>query len=383
MKKKLRNSLAIALALVMVLALAACGGGNAPAPAPAPAPSPAPSTSGTTTPGTPDSTPAGGLTQTRTSVLTIDFAHANAATHNMHIDAVMPFAEAFMEATEGMINVIVHPGATVVSPGNMWDDVTFGAVDIAYGTVSYSPGRFPLTEVLELPMTFASGRQATQVVWDLLENNEAFLKQFDDFKIFAMWSTPGAQLWAKNTPIRLPSDIQGLIIRVPSAIAERSIQAAGGSTINIPMQEAYDAIDRGVADGLALDFSGMSSFNMDEVINYGIGNMNQYISFHMMAMSWDCWNSLNEFEQEALMRVGGRNLSTKANESFESDADISEKRIRDGNLIELVELTAEDRAQWQAAFSNVVSEYLDSVNNRGFDATGVYEDALKYRDARS
>ena len=388
MKKTIRVALAIALSVVMVLGIVACGpggggggggGGGTTAPATAPGHVVAVPAPVVVDPGVPEDEE---LVQTRTTPLTLTFAHASPATHAMNVGAVMPFVEAFMEATEGMVEVIVHPGGSLTSPQTLFDDVTIGAIDMTYGTAAFTPGRYRLLEIMELPMTFVSGTEAVDVAWDMIENNPDFAGEYANFKIFALFSTPTAQLWTQDTPLRVPADLHGHVLRVPSAMAERSIQAAGGATAQMPIMEAYDSLDRGVVSGMGLDYAGIAMYSLWDVLDYGIENLHQYISMQMMAMSWDAWDKLNDFEKAAFDRLSGRTLSHMATDHFQATADYALETMKTEGHVEMIYLTPEERAQWEAVYAPVAQDYIDTLTAAGLNAQEVREDILRFRDER-
>lgn len=63
--------------------------------------------------------------------------------------------------TNGRVKVTYFPGSILTPPTQTYDSVVKGIADIGQSLVGYSPGRFPLTEVLALPLGYSSGIQAT------------------------------------------------------------------------------------------------------------------------------------------------------------------------------------------------------------------------------
>ena len=82
-------------------------------------------------------------------VIELTFAHPFPATHHHHVDIILPFVEEIKEASNGRINIAVHPGCSITTGTTAIDDVSTGAVDMIWTLQGYTAGRFPLTEMLE------------------------------------------------------------------------------------------------------------------------------------------------------------------------------------------------------------------------------------------
>src|SRR3974390_1106358 len=55
------------------------------------------------------------------------------------------------KATNGRVKVNFFPGRTLTPPAQTYDSVVKGIADIGTGVFSYTRGKFPLTEVIDLP----------------------------------------------------------------------------------------------------------------------------------------------------------------------------------------------------------------------------------------
>ena len=391
-KKKLIRLAAIALALVMVLGVAGCGGsgggggaqqpsGGSQQPA-SPPPGPG-SLAQQPAPEIVDPGPADpALVQTRTTPITLTFAHSFPATHHHHLGIVMPFVEAFMEATEGMVEIIVHPGGSLTTATTALDDVITGSIDMTWSVPGWNPGRFPMSELFELPNLYFSSVESANVLWDMMENNEDFQKEFGEAKFFNIYTCVPGTIWSVPRAVRVPSDLVGLSIRSPGSVIERSLQAAGAATANIPMGEAYDNLDRGVVTGMAADCTAIPTYSLWDVLNYGIDGMSLYVSMQFNAMSWDAWNRLNEFEQAAFDRLSGRTLGLASAIYYDELGEEAMRQIYDSGLVELAVLTPEENAEWDAVFEPLTQAYIDDLNSRGLNGQGYFDQMIAYRDAR-
>jgi TRAP-type C4-dicarboxylate transport system substrate-binding protein len=68
------------------------------------------------------------------------------------------WAKEVEKRTGGRVKVQTFPGGTLLSAKNIFDGVISGMADIGNFAMSYQPGRFPVSEAVDLPMGFTSSR---------------------------------------------------------------------------------------------------------------------------------------------------------------------------------------------------------------------------------
>jgi len=94
--------------------------------------------------------------------LELNYAIFFPATHG-HTLLATEWAREVEKRTDGAVKINIFPGATLIPPDQTYDGVVKGIADIGMSVLSYSKGRFPLTEVLDLPLGYTSGLQATRL----------------------------------------------------------------------------------------------------------------------------------------------------------------------------------------------------------------------------
>ncbi|HXZ95387.1 MAG TPA: C4-dicarboxylate ABC transporter substrate-binding protein, partial [Dehalococcoidia bacterium] len=76
------------------------------------------------------------------------------------------FCDEVKKRTNGRVEVTYYPEGTLLSPVKMYDGVFTDIADMGVSHIDYTPGRFPVMEVFDLPLGFPSGWVATQVSSD-------------------------------------------------------------------------------------------------------------------------------------------------------------------------------------------------------------------------
>ena len=108
--------------------------------------------------------------------------------HEVTFRTVMkPYAEAVQKETDNAVVFDLFPnGALGRNPGQQTQMVLDGVADIAWAAPSYSPGRFPDTEVLELAGQFKNLKEGTDVATRMVARN--VFHDYRDFVVLGMFT---------------------------------------------------------------------------------------------------------------------------------------------------------------------------------------------------
>ncbi len=176
-----------------------------------------------------------------------------------------PFAETVARETDNAVVFDLFPnGALGRNPGQQPQMVIDGVADVAWVVPSYSPGRFPDTEVLELPGMFKDLRESSLVA-TRLDQHKA-LHDYGDFYVIGMWGTAPYSIHT-NFPVNTIADLKGKTIRASSKNESAALRAFGAVPIGMPVTEIPEAISRGTISGTTSHMSPFFDFGLDRVTN--------------------------------------------------------------------------------------------------------------------
>jgi TRAP-type C4-dicarboxylate transport system substrate-binding protein len=101
--------------------------------------------------------------------------------------------EQLREKSGGRLGLQVYAGESLVATANVIDAVSSGMADMGIMYLAAAPGRFPVSQLFELPNYYASGAATTHAYMDFYnEFSEAFT-EFDGVKVLALYASgPGA-----------------------------------------------------------------------------------------------------------------------------------------------------------------------------------------------
>jgi TRAP-type C4-dicarboxylate transport system substrate-binding protein len=336
---------ATAAALATMLVLAACGNGDA------------------------DEGAAGG---DMGDPVTLNLGHPFPAEHHIQVGMLEPFAEDVAEATDGTVTIEIHPAQALTAPTEAYDNAAAGAIDIGWALHGYTPGRFPLTDVVELPFSFESAEQATNALWDLYEEFPEFQDEYGDVKVLALWTHDLGNLYTVGREVTEP-DLSGLTLRAPGPIMTGVIEAMGGAGVGMPAPELYDSLDRGVIDGLMIGDTGVVSFALHEVVDHvTVGNF--FVGGEFLVINQGSWDSLSEAQQQAIDGLIGRELSLVGAGSYDS---LNETQVDFEGWGFTVTDVRDDIEPWRAATQPVIDDWIAAREADGAPGQAMYDRLLE------
>lgn len=220
----------------------------------------------------------------------IDLAYSNIwMTQNYHGVLVKEWATEIEKRTNGRVKITIHYGGTLTAGDKSYDGVLTGISDMANSVLAYTRGKFPLTEVADLPLGVKNGLTATKLINEYYGKFKP--KEFDGVKVMYLYAAGPGILHTKK-PVYKLEDLKGMKIRC-TGLATKIVNALGGSPVAIPMPETYDALSRGVAEGSMAPFEAMEGWKLAEVCKYTTESWGASYSMSMfVVMNKDKWNSL-------------------------------------------------------------------------------------------
>lgn len=306
-------------------------------------------------------------------VTTLRFSHLWPASAVMHTDAFVPWAKKIEEESGGKLKVEIYPSATLSKPDATYDAVAKGTVDLGVQVQGYINGRFPLTQIAELPGLSSSAGQMSCMLQKLYDDGVVSSEYEDTHLLFMIGSEPST-LHTVDKPIRTPDDMKGMRIRRPSAIGGDIIEAAGGAPVGLPATDLYTSLQRGVVDGMAFPWSPTGSFKLTDVVNTHT-NMPFYSSALMVTMNKDVYANLPEDLQKVIDKNSGKVMADITANVFDTEAAkySGEARARGDVMIDIPDPLNDPK--WKVPLEAGTKKYLADVEALGLDAKMVYEKA--------
>jgi len=193
----------------------------------------------------------------------LKLSHLVPPSHIHHANVIVPWVEEVKRKTGGRVEITVFPAASLCKPAQQYECAKSGLADIAWAVTGWTPGRFMLTSVLELPFiqkTAAVGNQMLADLWERYLKND-----YDDVHLLYLFLAPAVHVHTASKPVRTLEDLRGLKIRVTNAVQGDALAMLGATQIGMPAPQIYEAMSQRVIDGFTLTWEALLPFRLLEV----------------------------------------------------------------------------------------------------------------------
>jgi TRAP-type C4-dicarboxylate transport system substrate-binding protein len=273
-----------------------------------------------------------------------------------------------MARSNGRVEITYFPAGSLVTAAKVPDSLTTGIVDIAFSHIGYNRGRFPVTEVLDLPMGYPTGWVGSHIATDFLDKYKP--AEWDGFHLVLVNAGTTAGLMLRNTKVTKLEDLKGKTLRGAGEVAS-AIEALGATPRDIPMGEMYDSVSKGVVDGTLVGIETLKSFKMADVCKYTafawqVGNMYAFY----LAMNKAKWDALPKDIQKIFNDVSKEYAEKYAATWNQIDIDgINYSLSIKGN--EVFTLSDAEGKRFNDAVQPVLGKYVDAMVAKGFKKSEV------------
>jgi TRAP-type C4-dicarboxylate transport system substrate-binding protein len=305
-------------------------------------------------------------------VMTLNFSNFWPAPHKMS-QLAEEWAKEVEKRTNGKVKVTVFHGATLTPPGQTYDSVVNGICDIGMSALAYTRGKFPLSEVIDLPLGYRSGVAATNLV------NEYYKKfkprEFDAVKVLFFHAHSPGLLFTRK-PVASLEDMKGMKIR-STGLSNKVVEALGGVPVGMPMTESYDALSKGVADGITCPYEAMWGFKLGEVLHsctedYAIAHSTAFfvvINKNKWArMSPSTGTTIEKINEEFIVKYG----------KAWDEIDIEGKAFMIKKGATIIKLSKAEEARWKTAVKPILDEYVETMKAKNLPGDEVLKFCLDY-----
>ncbi|MBI5575363.1 MAG: TRAP transporter substrate-binding protein [Deltaproteobacteria bacterium] len=278
--------------------------------------------------------------------------------------------------TGGKVKVQTFPGGTLLPAKNIFDGVISGLADIGNFAMSYQPGRFPVSEAVDLPLGFTNARVASLTLYDLIEKYKP--KEFEKVKILTLFTCPPMNIMTK-TPVRSLADLKGMELRVAGTSAE-IIKRLGGIPVAMPQSDTPEALQKGVVKGHVSSMEILKDFKFAAYTpNATVANLS-VVTFAVV-MNKEKWNSLPADVKKVLDDMRRDHAMWTGNYVDNHVAESLDWSKKNHNL-QLFSLSASDTATVKGLLQPMVDDYVKRISAQGLDGKKIVADvtALKKKN---
>ncbi len=208
----------------------------------------------------------------------------------------IPMMDKVKEKSGGKIDYTMYAGAALGKGPEHFDIVAKGLSDLGYFTATWTPGRFPLTDVLSLAV-WVDGKDIAADIGNAVYQR-VLKDEFKDVKVLELNGCIQSFIWTKK-PVQKMEDLKGMKLRSPGGHQTNYIKALGAEPIFMPLGDVYMAIETGTVDGIVTCPPLVVAFKLFEVAKYGALVTLGCVS-EGTVMNLNVWNKLPEDQKKLI-----------------------------------------------------------------------------------
>ena len=270
---------------------------------------------------------------------------------------LVPWGEAVMAASDGRI-AIQHFDAMSLGgrPPELMDQARDGVVDLSMTVVGYTPGRFPRTEVFELPFMMKNPVTTSLAFWEMVH---------------------GPGVIHTKEPMTKLEDMKDLTVRGPTRVINDMLSELGAEPVGLPLPAISEALSKGVIKGTVIPWEVTPAVRLSELVtNHAefTGDEALYTAAIVLVMNKAKYEALPDDLRAIVDAESGAKLSGMAAQvMWDMDAPGRAIAEKAGNTI--VQLDATEVARWKDAAQPVIARWVEEMKGKDIDGQALIDQA--------
>ncbi len=277
----------------------------------------------------------------------------------------IPMLEELKKRSKDRIGFTMYAGAALGKGPEHYDIVAKGLSDMGYFTATWTPGRFPLTDVLSLA-AWVDGKDIATDIGNAMYKR-VLHQEFAGVKMIELNGCIQAFLWTKR-PVRTLEDVKGMKIRSPGGHQTNYIKAIGAEPIFMPLGDVYMAMETGTIDGIVTCPPLVISFKLFEVAKHGLVTTFGCVSEGVI-MNQESWKKIPDDLKPIVDEICSNPFRTTGGLTREvykkMMKEIEEKKV------ELYHLPSKEAERWYDRFREETRKWVAGLEAKGLKAKEV------------
>jgi TRAP-type C4-dicarboxylate transport system substrate-binding protein len=283
---------------------------------------------------------------------------------------LVKWSDKLSQDSGGRIAVKRFPGSQMGPVQQHYDFARTGQADVAWFLHGATPGRFPLTELIQLPYLVGSAEIGTKVLNDADLRAKYLDAEHKGVKVLLLLTHQPGNVNTTKKAIRTVDDMKGLRLRFASPTIRDFVAALGGTPVGVLPTEQVEQLQKGTIDGTFIDYGGAGiAFKMGGIIKYTT-EMYSYVSSFAVAMNEDFWKKLPP-DLQTLVAKSVTGVEAEVGRAWDALDAIGKKLLADGGA-EAIKVSAAENARFRKIGAEVAEARVKELEGKGMPARAIY-----------
>ena len=308
--------------------------------------------------------------------VTLKLHHFLPPVSNGHSKMLAPWAKMVEEDSGGKIKIDIFPSMQLGgTPPQLYDQARDGVVDIVWTLPGSTAGRFPSTEVFELPFVGARrGIVNARASQEYADSNLA--KETSDIKLLSFWSHDHGLIHSTKD-VKTMADLQGLKLRSPNRLAGEALKALGATAVPMPIPQVPESLAQRAIDGAVVPWEVVPAIKLHELVKNHTeipGSPTLYTASFFLAMNKAKYDGLPADLKAAIDKNSSMKFAELAGNMWDTaGAGVLEMVKKRGNTVTTI--SEDEKAKWIKTTEPVIETWIKQVKDKGLDGGKLLEQA--------
>lgn len=294
-----------------------------------------------------------------------------------HKRVVAPWCEKIAQESNNRLRCQILPAMTGGgTPAQLVDRVKDGVDELTMTLPGYTPGRFPIMEVFELPFMTNSAEVASAAAWEFLVKYGT--REFPGSKVLATWVHDPGFISTSNKAVNRMEDFKGLKVRAASRQSSKLLARLGATPVGMPIPAVADAMNKGTIDGFLTAWEIIPPFKLHEVSKFHTeidsSRPALFTAGFVFMMNEGKFDALPQDLKDILIRNSGADLSRTIGRYWDEATAAGRAAAKErGNTF--IAVSANETDRWIKASQPLYEEWVADMDKKGLPGKQMLQDA--------
>jgi TRAP-type C4-dicarboxylate transport system substrate-binding protein len=268
------------------------------------------------------------------------------------------------KATDSRIKCNVLPKAVAPAPAT-FDAVRDGLADLSFSVHGYTPGRYLLTKLAEMPFLGDSAIATSVAYQRIYERHLAKLDEHRGLKVITVFTHGPGVIFNNKQPINTLDDLNGIKFRVGGGVVNDIGKALGANMTLKPAPQSYELLSSGVVDGVWFPDESVVSFRLDKLVKYRTavpGGL--YNTSFALVMNPATWDKIPKADQAIINKMSGE-WAARFIGKYWDDTDTKSRAAQQVAGVQSISANAKFVADFKAKTRGIEEQWVKDAQAKG------------------
>jgi C4-dicarboxylate-binding protein DctP len=274
--------------------------------------------------------------------------------------------------SENAIVLEIFDKSQLFSSNQMVDAVASGAIDFGMASSQHFSFKVPLIGILDQPFVFNF-----EALTDAVARPGSEIRKLIDDAILAeigvrvlWWQSLGNNVFfSKGHDVADPARLKGRRVAAPSDLVGEFAAWCGGVPVALTVEKFDDGFKNGTLDMAVINFATLRNRGLWRFTDTVTFTLHSPIEF-LLIVNEKKWQSLSPVYRDVIAQAARK--VEGGFDALRAGSEVEMRALADGKNVKLVELTADQVADWRACSAGMLADYMDKNGEGAHDLMAAY-----------